>query len=105
MLRVNTKVRLDGRAFRTPISSLAERSVIARQLFLWGLVEAEEVSFGVLKGGDEAHALSDFGFGEGDGASGRGDFGEGIVDGVDGDVVMKCFLVGGDLATRSIIAI
>ena len=68
-------------------------------------MEAEEVSFGVLKGGDEAPALSDFGFGEGDGASGGFDFCHSVVDGVDGDVVMKCFLVGGDLATRSIIAI
>jgi hypothetical protein len=55
--------------------------------FLWGLVEAEEVSFGVLECCDEAHALSDFGFGEGDGASGGGDLGEGVVDGVDLDVV------------------
>ena len=75
--------------FRTPISSLAERGVIARQLFLWRLVEAEEVSFGVLEGCDEAHALSDFGFGEGDGASGGGDIGEGVVDGVDLDVVYE----------------
>ena len=34
---------------------------------LWGLVEAEEVSFGVFEGGDEAPARSDFGFREGDG--------------------------------------
>ena len=54
---------------------------------LWGLVEAEEVPFGVLKGGDEAPARSDFGFGEGDGASGGFDLCHSVVDGVDLNVV------------------
>jgi len=55
--------------------------------FLWGLVEAEEVAFGVLECRDPAHTRSDFGFGEGDGASGGFDFCHSVVDGVDLDVV------------------
>jgi len=55
--------------------------------FLWGLVEAEEVSFGVFEGGNPAHALSDFRSGKGDGAPGGGDFCHSAVDGVDLDVV------------------
>jgi len=51
--------------------------------FLWGLVEAEEVSFGVLEGrglpSGLAHALSDFSLGEGDDASGGFDFGAGVT--------------------------
>ena len=47
------------------------------------MVEAEEVSFGVLEGrglpSGFAHALSDFSLGEGDDASGGFDFGAGVT--------------------------
>ena len=78
MRKILSHVRKSGRG--------APDLVSVRRVSL-GTVEAEEVSFGVLECCDEAHALSDFGFGEGDGACGGGDLGEGVVDGVDLDVV------------------
>lgn len=80
------------REMRPDFAPLGRSGAVASGGFLWGLVEAEEVSFGVFECGDEAPARSDFGFRDSDGASGAGDFCHGVpqqifLGGVDLDVV------------------
>lgn len=86
-LKPHLKVGLNGRAKARPRQRRGRAPRTTSCGLLWGLVEAEDVSFGVFKCCDPAHARSDFGFREDDDASGGFDFCHSVVDGVDLDVV------------------